>query len=92
MDPDEIGISFTGLRPGERLHESLFYEAERAERTRHEGILRVAAREGPTGASGLPQLVADLESAIRDGDERAVRELLRLEPLTGRVPGPVTAG
>jgi FlaA1/EpsC-like NDP-sugar epimerase len=92
MDPDHIGIAFTGLRPGERLHESLFYEAERAERTGHEGILRVAAPETPTGASDLAHLVAQLEAAIRDGDERAVRELLKLEPLTGRVPSPLTVG
>jgi FlaA1/EpsC-like NDP-sugar epimerase len=38
-DDDEIRIAFTGLRPGEKLHEELFTEKERLATTRNEHIM-----------------------------------------------------
>ncbi|HTS00094.1 MAG TPA: polysaccharide biosynthesis protein, partial [Bacteroidota bacterium] len=35
----DIDIVFTGLRPGEKMYEELFYEGARIERTTHEKIL-----------------------------------------------------
>jgi FlaA1/EpsC-like NDP-sugar epimerase len=39
LTPDEdIAIAFTGMRPGEKLFEELSFDAEKAEKTRHEKI------------------------------------------------------
>ena len=42
-DPDSVPIRYIGLRPGEKVHESLFYEAESFEPTAHPKVLRVRA-------------------------------------------------
>lgn len=41
---DDIRIEFTGMRPGEKLYEEMFFSHEQAEPTRHPKILR--ARNG----------------------------------------------
>ncbi len=38
LDPSALQISFTGLRPGEKLHEALFSDDESRERTAHPRI------------------------------------------------------
>ncbi len=43
-DPDSVPIQYIGLRPGEKLHEALFYDAESIEPTGHPKVLR--ARDG----------------------------------------------
>ena len=42
-DPDSQPIQFVGLRPGEKLHEELFYDAERVELTGTDRVLRAVA-------------------------------------------------
>ena len=45
LQPDkDIEIRFTGLRPGEKLHEELSHQAEGLTPTAQEGILRAAPR------------------------------------------------
>src|SRR5262245_54149889 len=48
-DPDSVPIQYIGLRPGEKLHESLFYDAESIERTLHPKVLRATG-----SASAVP--------------------------------------
>jgi FlaA1/EpsC-like NDP-sugar epimerase len=93
LDVTRVPIVFTGLRPGERLHEALFYDHETTERTGHESIMRVRADAvGPVGKP-LDALLAELEPAARRHDDVLVRELLkRVSALTA--PGgaaPATA-
>lgn len=38
LSEDEISIEYTGLRPGEKMHEELFYDAEVSEKTSHQSI------------------------------------------------------
>jgi len=86
-DPDSVPIQYIGLRPGEKLHESLFYDAETIEPTRHPKVLR--ARDGgtrPTGVDVLAELDALVEVADT-GDHPAARAALeatmaRLQPVT----------
>jgi FlaA1/EpsC-like NDP-sugar epimerase len=75
-DPDTVPIIYGGLRPGERLHESLFQAEERPVRTRHEGILR-AARANPAQEPDLAALLTGFAAGVRDQDEPEVRRLLR---------------
>ncbi|RLA50530.1 MAG: polysaccharide biosynthesis protein [Gammaproteobacteria bacterium] len=42
---EEIAIEITGLRPGEKMHESLFYPEEEAVGTAHGKILRAAGKK-----------------------------------------------
>ncbi len=41
----EIGISFIGLRPGEKVHEELFHESEQLMSTHHPRIMKARMRE-----------------------------------------------
>jgi FlaA1/EpsC-like NDP-sugar epimerase len=47
----DIEIVFTGLRPGEKMHERLFGDEEHSERTTHEKILVCRNAEGGLGAA-----------------------------------------
>jgi FlaA1/EpsC-like NDP-sugar epimerase len=57
-------IEFVGLRPGEKLHESLVHEHETLEPTSREKILRVNRSGAPEGA---------FDPDVRELDELAVR-------------------
>ncbi|HEX5466641.1 MAG TPA: nucleoside-diphosphate sugar epimerase/dehydratase [Candidatus Limnocylindrales bacterium] len=78
LDPDQVPIVYTGLRAGERLHESLFYDHETTERTLHPGVLRVRWRgDGTPTAEGVADLVERLIGAAERREVRTVRSLLR---------------
>jgi FlaA1/EpsC-like NDP-sugar epimerase len=76
-DPDSIDFVFTGLRPGERLHETLFYATETAEPTEHPGILRAGPNGSIAALADLDDLIDRLEFAAGDRDDQAVRAILR---------------
>lgn len=46
--PDDIDIEFTGLRPGEKLYEELFYESEVGADRIHEKIFRGTSEQAPS--------------------------------------------
>jgi FlaA1/EpsC-like NDP-sugar epimerase len=77
---DEIGIEIVGLQKGEKLHEELFYETERPERSAHEKIF--VCRDGhQTSASyvasyRLLQNVESLIAAAHAGDLNLLGHLL----------------
>jgi FlaA1/EpsC-like NDP-sugar epimerase len=71
----DIQIAFTGLRPGEKLEESLFGPDEEAVETGHPFLL--IAR--PTDAEGHPNAragAADLEALACRGDDDRLRTAL----------------
>jgi FlaA1/EpsC-like NDP-sugar epimerase len=76
-DPDGVIFTVTGLRPGERLHEKLFYDDEVAERTKHPGILRASRTLSPHLEEEIESQVDELEIAAREYDDQAVRSILR---------------
>ena len=53
----EIGIVFTGLRPGEKLFEELLADADATLASEHP-LLRVARLQEPTSAAWLDELLA----------------------------------
>jgi FlaA1/EpsC-like NDP-sugar epimerase len=90
-DPDSVPIRYIGLRPGEKLHESLFYEAESFEPTAHPKVLRVRARSGSeltpeSVLAALDELIAIGASGDHDASRAALRTTLeRLDPAPTRV-------
>ncbi|KFN45260.1 hypothetical protein P873_02230 [Arenimonas composti TR7-09 = DSM 18010] len=77
----DIRIEYTGLRPGEKLHELLFHPDERYRRTRHPRILEAGPRELPAAPvrellrrldeqlarpAGAAELLATLRAAVPD--------------------------
>ncbi|MBA5867355.1 MAG: NAD-dependent epimerase/dehydratase family protein [Nitrospira sp. CR1.3] len=70
--PDEdIRIVYIGLRPGEKLYEELFEEAERVEPTAHAKIRR-AVRDRHQAESAIDRAVAKLEEAVGHGGDDGV--------------------
>ncbi|HEV7601973.1 MAG TPA: polysaccharide biosynthesis protein, partial [Bradyrhizobium sp.] len=73
---DEVPISFTGLRPGEKLYEELLTDLETTEPTPH-AKLRIAKSGGP-----LPDIVSVvrwIEQAGPQPPAEALREWLRAQ-------------
>jgi len=76
---EDIGIVYTGLRPGEKLYEELHSDAERTRITRHERIM-VWDLDAPP-ESELLEDVDELEARARAGDSDGVRlQLQRIVP------------
>jgi FlaA1/EpsC-like NDP-sugar epimerase len=64
----DIAIEFTGPRPGEKLHEELISENERAQATAAKRILR-AVRENPLDPENVTDAMNRLEQLVLAGDE-----------------------
>ena len=75
-DEDAIPITFTGMRPGEKLFEELSFDAEKAEKTRHPkifvGLLRAPSHEEVE--RGLQRL----HSLTDGGDHTRIRKAFKL--------------
>ncbi len=68
----DIEIKYTGLRPGEKLYEELFYKDEPLEKTSHASIM-LAQSSAETFAN-----LDDLWSACKARDAKTAREILHL--------------
>jgi FlaA1/EpsC-like NDP-sugar epimerase len=90
IEPDRVEYVFTGLRPGERLHETLFFEGEAAEQTSHDGILRALPAWGTPGDAELDSYVGLMRDAVRDQDEAEARRLLTVAVARQSDPAPGT--
>jgi FlaA1/EpsC-like NDP-sugar epimerase len=99
--PDhDIAIAFTGLRPGEKLHEELFHDAEAAIPTRNPALRLAAPRTADYAV--LARSLDELEEQARAADEPRVIDLLQLlvpeyrrEPASeepAKLPRPTRAG
>ncbi len=76
LEPErDIPILFTGLRPGERLHEALYTRAERVQHTSHPGI-EVATEEPPVPARELEIVLDELECLAQERRLPELRDLL----------------
>jgi len=72
---EDVAIDYVGLRPGEKLHEELFYESERLMPTKVAGI-RLAAPRAIDYAI-LSRSLDDLAEHAREGRDDRLMALLR---------------
>ncbi len=82
----DIAIVYTGLRAGEKLHETLFHADERYRPTSHPKILQAQPRHVP--ADALANALARLRKACAAYDLDAMASLLR-EAVPEFVPTPL---
>lgn len=92
---EDIEISYTGLRPGEKLYEELFHDSEQLESTGHEKILLAQHRIVEWGR--LEALMGATESACADYNEemllKSIEEFVpenRIESLKKREESPLS--
>lgn len=74
-NPDgDIAISVTGIREGEKLYEELFYDPDKALRTKHPKIL--CAEKRGRKAAEIPERLQQLQMLIDNHDVEGARKLL----------------
>ena len=83
-EPGEIPITYTGIRPGEKLHEALWERDAVLHPTSHPDILRVEEAEHPID---VPRVLSSLEEAAEAGSRLAVQAALA-QWLESFVPAP----
>ena len=71
----DIQIVFTGLRPGEKMHEELFYTREELQGTTHPKLL--LANSMPASLSAMDADITQLYKAVEAGDADRAKGLLR---------------
>ncbi|MCL6670389.1 DegT/DnrJ/EryC1/StrS family aminotransferase [Streptomyces panaciradicis] len=89
----DVEIRFTGLRPGEKLNETLFSAGERHTPTDHPRILAATAVTEHDEPAAVTERLPDLYAAAERNDDAAVRrvlaELLPGFPAARPEPGPL---
>jgi FlaA1/EpsC-like NDP-sugar epimerase len=79
-DPDTQPMDIVGLRPGEKLHEELFYEEEHVEPTSVAKVMRAAAQPPPTHVRDDVRELLALATGGREHDLRAALMEYALAP------------
>ena len=70
----DIPIEFSGVRPGEKLHEKLFWDDEDSLTTEHKKILMV--KNSRLDITRFMEDILQMEGAISAGDSRKIQEKL----------------
>src|SRR3989337_462947 len=71
---EDIGIVYTGLRPGEKLYEELFHDTEKLAETSHPKILLAHCRQ--MDKELLEQSFDAMQRACDQGNESVLRDML----------------
>ncbi len=71
----DVQIVYTGLRPGEKIHESLYHPEERNRRTAHPKILQAESRR--VDIQNCQRILATLRIAVADYDQPRLHRQLR---------------
>lgn len=72
----DIAITYTGLRPGERLHEMLVASGETLQPTSESKIFCITSQENAPAPSAMTQWIGRLEETLCCGDHERLREHL----------------
>jgi FlaA1/EpsC-like NDP-sugar epimerase len=75
--PGDIEIHYVGLRPGEKLHEELFFPDETASGTEHPRILRATPTNDLPSIATVMAAVQQIQSLVEACDETAALAILR---------------
>jgi FlaA1/EpsC-like NDP-sugar epimerase len=78
---DQIRIEYTGLRPGEKMHEDLFYEDSTLVRTENEKVF-ILSESGAADPDRIEAFMSNELPAIADMGPAEIRALIK-----GLVPG-----
>ena len=70
-DPDSVPIEYTGLRPGEKLHEQLFYADEQVRSTENAKVMLAGAQPIPAEIRAWADSLIDLADGDHDSELRA---------------------
>ena len=81
LGPDDIDIVFTGLRPGEKLFEELYFPEEQRLGTGHPKVF--CARHRPVELAAIEATLEDLHEVIDESPERLKAKLHELLPEYG---------
>ena len=81
----DIDITITGLRPGEKLYEELFHDLERLEKTSHPKILLARHRE--VDWDSLSRRFNDIEASCKGSDAQRLLGLLKELVPENRITG-----
>jgi FlaA1/EpsC-like NDP-sugar epimerase len=89
LKPDDIEIVFTGLRPGEKLYEELYFEDEEMQATPHPKLF--VAYHRPYSLAEVKKSIAEVASLMHEAPERLrlkIKELVAeyAEPCTAPAP------
>lgn len=74
-----ISIEYTGLRPGEKMHEDLFYDNEKLKKTEHEKIFILSEGDGPdreTIETFIEKVLPSIAGNDRYGIRRIISEII----------------
>ena len=87
----DIDISYTGLRPGEKLHEELFHANESYSQTIHPKIF--LAEPQPVDLGMVDNALKALRAAVQRDDEAEIKRVIaetipEFAPAKGRITGP----
>ncbi|HYB96954.1 MAG TPA: nucleoside-diphosphate sugar epimerase/dehydratase [Vicinamibacterales bacterium] len=86
LNPEDIEIVFTGIRPGEKLHERLFDAGMETRPTIHPDVLEVVGADACV-TDTLDEAIDQLYQAARAGDEAGIYGILAtLLPSFGKIP------
>ncbi len=78
LPADAIDITYTGMRPGEKLEEELFFDDEQLQRTAHPKVNVAGHRLA--GYAEVSRMVADLESAVNGPEDVLLSRLCAAVP------------
>jgi hypothetical protein len=100
-DPDTQPMDIVGIRPGEKLHEELFYDAETVEATDVPKVLKAVSERPPASVRNDARVLLGLATGSREeelrgsllsyvgnpdaGETRAVSEQGLREPVAIRI-------
>jgi FlaA1/EpsC-like NDP-sugar epimerase len=86
LRPDtDIAVKYVGLRPGEKLYEEIFYDAEQVRPTGVDGVLH-AKDDAPDWAELEAPVAALLAAAVARDEAAVIARLQALEPAFRRSP------